>query len=155
MSSTLNNPSKVKPTQTTNNIQIMATEIAYLYTAGDKMSFEAFATAAAQCGATVTINPEKQTVLLNTTEDKMTGTDDDPVYNLRELIFAKELNVNADFFEAAPDFLKEIADLNKQNEYLKTERDRYVKWHSDAYGEISRIKKQISAIATLIDAIGQ
>lgn len=150
--STQNNPSQVKPT---NYPKTMATEIAYLYTARDKMSFDAFVLDAAQCGSTVTIDPAKQTVLLTTTEDKMTGTSDDPVCSLRDMIFAKELKVEAELVETAPDIIKEIADLNKQNDYLRDERDRYVKWHSDAYGEISRIKKQVAAIGTLIDAIGQ
>ena len=51
--------------------------------------------------------------------------------------------------------LKEITDLNKRNEELKTERDRYSKWNAESYERANRIKKQIDAIATLIDAINQ
>ncbi len=133
----------------------MADKISYLYTAHDKKSFDFLAVDAAKCGATVTIDPEKQTILLTTTEDKMAGTGDDPVYSLREIIHANELNVVANLVVADPDPIKEIADLTKQNEALKADRDRYVKWHTEAYARESRIKKQVSAIATLIDAIGQ
>ncbi|NBJ07213.1 hypothetical protein D1647_13675 [Alistipes sp. Z76] len=133
----------------------MANKISYLYTAHDKKSFDFFAADAVKCGAIVTIDPEKQTILLTTTEDKMTGTSDDPVYSLREIIHANELNVVANLIVADPDPIKEIADLTKKNEALKADRDRYAKWHSEAYAREDRIKKQVAAIAVLVDAIGQ
>ena len=85
----------------------------------------------------------------------MTGTSDDPVYSLREIIHANELNVVANLIVADPDPIKEIADLTKKNEALKADRDRYAKWHSEAYAREDRIKKQVAAIAVLVDAIGQ
>lgn len=133
----------------------MADNVSYLYTARDKKSFDCFAVEAAKCGAAVTIDPEQMTILLTTTEDKMTGTSDDPVYSLREIIHTNELNIVAELIVSNPDFLKEIADLTKKNEALKADRDKYAKWHSEAYIQVDRIKKQVAAIAVLVDAIGQ
>lgn len=133
----------------------MANKVSYLYTARDKKSFDFLAMDAAKCGAIVTIDPEQQTILLTTTEDKITGTSDDPIYNLREIIHVNGLDVVPQLIVADPDLLKDIADLTKKNAELKTDRDRYAKWHSEAYARENRIKKQIAAIATLIEAIGQ
>ncbi len=129
----------------------MANKVSYLYTARDKKSFGFLAVDAAKCGATVTIDPEKQTILLTTTEDKMTGTSDDPVNTLREIIHANELDVVAQLIVTNP--IKEIADLTKQNETLRADRDRYAKMHSEAYGRGNHIKEQIKSIVVLTDAI--
>ena len=133
----------------------MADKISYLYTARDKKSFDSFVVHVAKCGATVTIDPEQMTILLTTTDDKMNGTSDDPVYSLREIIHTNGLNVEANLIVSNPDPIKEIANLTKQNEALKVDRDRYAKWHSEAYDRENRIKKQVAAIAVLVNALVQ
>lgn len=140
----------------------MANKVSYLYTARDKKSFDFLAVDAAKSGATVTIDPEKQTILLTTTEDKINGTSEDPVYNLRDIIHSNELDVVVQLVDDAPDILKQIADLTKENEVLandKRKADEDKKFYQDLYLRASDyhglIKKRIGAIATLIEAIDQ
>lgn len=102
----------------------MANEISYLYTARDKKSFDFLAIDAAKSGEIVTINPGNQTILLTTNEDKINGTSEDPVYNLRDIIHTNELDVVVQLADDAPDILKQIADLAKKNETLTDDKKK-------------------------------
>lgn len=138
----------------------MAETVTYLYEANSRESFTILSEYAIKSGALVTINPDKQTILAST--DRF-GTNDDPIRFLGGIIDTKELSVQvSQEVDVKADILKQIADLTNENETLakgkeKAEEDK--KFYQDLYykesGNTDRIKKQVAAIATLIDAIGQ
>ncbi len=132
----------------------------YLYEAHDGDSFTKLSEYAIKTGATVTVNPDKRTILVTT--DMNDGSDDDPIRILVTAIDNEGISCHKTHVECEGDILKQIADLAKQNEAL-TEANKKVEESKQFYqnlyykesGNADRLKKQIAAIATLIDAIGQ
>lgn len=131
----------------------MANSITYLYEANDGNSFTKLSEYAIKSGAIVTINPDKRTILATT--DRNDGSDDDPILFLGTTIDNEAMSFHITHVDNEGDILKQIADLAKENKALKADRDRYAKWHSESYAREDRIKKQVAAIAVLVDAIGQ
>ncbi len=132
----------------------------YLYEAHDGDSFTKLSEYAIKTCATVTVNPDKRTILVTT--DKNDGSDDDPIRILLIAIDNEGLSCHKTHVECEGDILKQIADLTKQNEILteahkKGEEGKqlYQNLYYKESGNTDRLKKQIAAIATLIDAIGQ
>ncbi len=131
----------------------MANSATYLYEANDGDSFTKLSEYAIKSSAIVTINPDKRTILATTNQND--GSDDDPIVFLESVIANEAMSFHISHVDNEADILKQIADLTKENKALKADRDRYAKWHSEAYAREDRIKKQVAAIAVLVDAIGQ
>lgn len=138
----------------------MAKTVTYFYEAKDGDSFIELSKYAIKSSAVVTINPNKQTILATT--DKNDGSDDDPILYLGSIINSKALSFHITHVDCDGDILKQIADLTKENKVLandKKKADEDKKFIQERYDwmcdSIVRIKKQIAAIGTLIEAIGQ
>ena len=123
----------------------------YLYQAKSKSSYEALAGHILCCGAILTINPRTQTISVTVDSDALRFID-----ALRRLIAVHGLVCDESPGPRIPD-----SDLNRTVEQLaeelnvvKAEAKQYSQWYYRKAEELEKIRKQVKAVATIIDAVG-
>ena len=146
--------------KTTNNIyHKMKKTISYLYSANDKGSFMALAKLVHECNATVTINPKAMSITVTADERQVDGSAADPIHTIGKIIDDGSLDFRITPIDMAT--LQDALDYaNGRNKELESQlkRSEDIKKH---YGELcqkeananARIRRQVAAIGTLVEAI--
>ena len=134
----------------------MKKTISYLYTADDKDSFMALAKLVHECGATVTISPKTMAITVTADERDVDGSASDPIRTIGEIIDGSSLNFRITPIDTASlhDSLEKAMERNKalENE-LKRSEDHYSELCQKEATANARIRKQVTAIGTLVEAI--
>ena len=135
--------------------------ISYLYTTNDKNSFTALAKLVHECGATVTINPKAMSITVTADEKQVDGSITDPIRTTGEIIDDSSLDFHITPIDTATlnEALDAATERNKalENELARSEdmKRHYCELCQKEANANVRIRKQIAAIGTLIDAIGK
>lgn len=124
----------------------------YRYQAKSKSSYEALAGHILYCGAILTIDPHTQTISVTIDTDEVRIVDE-----IRGIITDHGLEFEETSVTKNPD-----ADLNQTIEQLseelnvaKSEAKQYSQWYYVKAEELEKLKKQLKAVATIIDAVGR
>lgn len=137
----------------------MKKTISYLYTADDKDSFMALAKLVHECGATVTISPKTMAITVTADERDVDGSASDPIRTIGEIIDDSSLNFRITPIDTASlhDTLEKAMERNKalENELKRSEdmRKHYSELCQKEATANARIRKQVTAIGTLVEAI--
>lgn len=137
----------------------MKKTISYLYTANDRNSFCTLAKVVHECGATVTINPKAMAITVTAEDKQVDGSASDPIRTIGEIIDDGSLNFRITPIDTATlhDSLEMVTERNKvlENELKRSEdmRKHYGELCQKEANANARIRRQVAAIGTLVEAI--
>lgn len=119
------------------------------YQAQDENSFGSLAKLIVCCGAVVNVNPKTRVIVVSVDESQT------KVFNeIGEVIDANALNFKIveqgelAYQQRGQKLLQELEDARKKSE-------QYYKWYTEATDKYERLKKQLGAISTIIEAISR
>lgn len=137
----------------------MKKTISYLYTANDRNSFCTLAKVVHECGATVTIDPKAMSITVTAEDKQVDGSASDPIRTIGEIIDDSSLNFRITPIDTASmqDTMEKAVERNKalENELKRSEdmRKHYSELCQKEATANARIRRQVAAIGTLVEAI--
>ena len=137
----------------------MKKTISYLYTANDRNSFCTLAKVVHECGATVTIDPKAMSITVTAEDKQVDGSASDSIRTIGEIIDDSNLNFRITPINTASlhDSLEKMKERNKalENERKRLEdmRKHYSELCQKEATANARIRRQVAAIGTLVEAI--